>query len=105
MKTITYTKLTAWIRKQPLDRAINMSESTITAECGCIMIQFAKDNGIDCKYVGFHSFFNKTKDDAMLDTQGSALIYRCMTAKVQTYADVIQLLYPLPKAVESQQAH
>lgn len=96
MKTITYTKLTAWIRKQPLDRAINMSESTITAECGCIMIQFAKDNGIDCRDVGFHNFFNETKVEAMLDTQGSALIYRCMTADVQTYADVIQLLYPLP---------
>lgn len=105
MKTIPYTELTAWIRKQPLDRAINMSESTIAAECGCVMIQFAKDNGIECKYVGFHSFFNKTKDDAMLDTQGSALIYRCMTADVQTYAEVIQLLYPLPKAVESQQTH
>lgn len=105
MKTIPYTELTAWIRKQPLDRAINMSESTITAECGCVMIQFAKDNGIDCSSVGFTHFNNAPVVLSKLDECGTALIRKCFHIDTRTYADVIQLLYPLPKAVESQQTH
>lgn len=92
MKTITYTELTAWIRKQPLDRAINMSESTIAAECGCIMIQFAKDNGIDCSSVGFTHFYNAPVVLSKLDECGRALIRKCFHIDTRTYADVIPLL-------------
>ncbi len=52
-QSFTLSDLLAWIAAQPDDRPVDMFETDTDDECGCVLVQFARDKGIVCHNVGF----------------------------------------------------
>lgn len=46
MQTFTATEFFAFIKAQPDDKCINMSETDLSDPCGCLLVQFARSHGL-----------------------------------------------------------
>ena len=44
-----------WIKQQPDDRMLNMSEYLNEKECGCLLVQYGRHKNLCFDSVGFHS--------------------------------------------------
>lgn len=58
MIEIKLEELKSWILSQPNDKEVRMHQTTYNS-CGCVMVQYGKEKGIDFDYVSSISF---TKD-------------------------------------------
>lgn len=43
MKNITKEELIKYIKSQPPEKPVNMSQTSDSEDCGCIMVQYAKE--------------------------------------------------------------
>ena len=60
MKVFTFNEFKAWILAQPDERKVDMYESAMDIKqcpCGCLMVQFARENKIDCYGCGVSAFY------------------------------------------------
>lgn len=59
MKTVTIQEMVDYIMAQPPDRKVNWGENLSIHECGCLMIQFARDNNIPAIECGISRWYPK----------------------------------------------
>jgi hypothetical protein len=100
MKEITEQQIIDYIKEQPADRKVNMNEPMSSAECGCVMVQYAKDKikgfadrPITC---GFETFTSITKrgrqSNRHLERSISAIVPWSAWETIKTYGDIQELL-------------
>jgi hypothetical protein len=59
MKIIPFEEFKAWILAQPDERKIDMGEDKEgEAKCGCLMIQYARENKIQVYSCGMSEYYN-----------------------------------------------
>lgn len=64
---ITSEEFLKWINEQPDDRLVNMMQFHSDSECGCLMVQYARDHGIKFTDVGAETFWNGNQEVARLE--------------------------------------
>lgn len=96
MTTVTKQDILNWIEKQPDDRKINMLNTTLNDECGCVMIEYAKDNFEGVTDVGmttwWHSHDNITFGVAILDEYLTSIIPDKHWTMIKTIKDLKAIL-------------
>jgi len=57
MKTISTKEILDFVRAQPDDKMVNMTESLNSDPCGCVMVQYGRENNIDFDCCLARSFY------------------------------------------------
>ena len=70
MLEVTKKEIAEFIKEQPDDRPLDMKENKIDNECGCLMIHYARENGIDCSHCGISDWVNRYGDTVATFTNG-----------------------------------
>lgn len=63
MKIVTIQEMVDYIMAQPPDRKVNWVENESKNECGCLMIQFARDNNIPATECGITRWYPESTPD------------------------------------------
>jgi hypothetical protein len=70
MIRVTRKELAAWIMTQPDDREVEFRQNRSHMDCGCVMMQYAKDNVPETTYCGLYDFRNDDDQQlGVLDTE------------------------------------
>jgi hypothetical protein len=51
-RVVTKQEMVDWVFKQPDSRFVNFNQNTSECDCGCIMVQFGNDAGIEFEKCG-----------------------------------------------------
>lgn len=74
MQTFTASEFFDFIRAQPDDRPLNMSETSLADHCGCLLVQFARNRGLtegSAAMVEVYTRHGETAVDQLKAVEGS----------------------------------
>lgn len=93
-KKISLEEMRDYILAQPDDRPVDMlMNNNRKDQCGCVMIEYARDHDIPCSSVGTRTFFRiGAESDAELDFQMRDLIEGAFNARPKNFGELKQLL-------------
>jgi hypothetical protein len=100
MKEITEQQIIDYINEQPADKKVDMREPMSSAECGCVMVHYAKDKikgfadrPITCGFSTFTSITKKGRhSNRHLEMSISAIVPWNRWDMIRTYGDIQELL-------------